>query len=289
MLAAVNPQASLRRSINQAVRADINQCYTCASCVTECPVNRATNKLQPRKLVWMANLGLLDELLRLPDIWYCLGCNRCSHVCPMSVKPAALIRFLHWEAVRAGVVPAAMHGQLQQLHREFQGARRQVAADLLDQSSARPTPAAVRQTPFQGSDRDAGLPRRAGDYLGYGTNLSSCFACEECSNACPISLDRSVFDPLRIIRMANMGIKEPLLRSPSLWLCIQCQSCTQSCGQAVKGHLVISRLQQLAVEENLVPADFRTQWQARQALLYGRFLKAVDGLLAAPGDEAANA
>jgi len=181
-----------------------------------------------------------------------------------------------------------MHGQLQQLHREFQGARRQVAADLLDQSSARPTPAAVRQTPFQGSDRDAGLPRRAGDYLGYGTNLSSCFACEECSNACPISLDRSVFDPLRIIRMANMGIKEPLLRSPSLWLCIQCQSCTQSCGQAVKGHLVISRLQQLAVEENLVPADFRTQWQARQALLYGRFLKAVDGLLAAPG-EAANA
>jgi len=94
MLAAVNPQASLRRSINQAVRADINQCYTRASCVTECPVNRATNKLQPRKLVWMANLGLLDELLRLPDIWYCLGCNRCSHVCPMSVKPAALIRFL---------------------------------------------------------------------------------------------------------------------------------------------------------------------------------------------------
>lgn len=283
MPATIRPETSSRRWINQAVRAEINLCYTCASCVSECPVNRATNRLQPRKLVWMANLGLLDELLHLPDLWYCLSCNRCSHVCPMTVKPATLIRFLRWEAVRKKTVAAAMESRLRVLRREFQQRRWQAAVELMGLNSAQPQPNLDSSSVFRAAAKSIELQRLAGQYLGFKTSVSSCFACEECSNACPISLDRATFDPLRIIRMANMGMEDDLLGSPSLWLCIQCQSCSQTCGQLVRGHLVIHRLQDLAIERGFVGNDFKNRWHDRQAMLYTRHLKEIDGLLSVPG------
>jgi heterodisulfide reductase subunit C len=283
MLPAVRPEPSSRRSINQAVHAEINLCYTCGSCVSECPVNRATNKLQPRKLVWMANLGLLHELVRLPDIWYCLSCNRCSHVCPMTVKPATLIRFLRWEAVRSGVASSTMRERLGELRREFHLERWRAVADLMGPTSTPlPLPTAAQAT-FQGTRRSTDLPRLTATYLGLGTNLTSCFACEECSNACPVSLDRRIFDPLRLIRMANMGMEAELLSSPSLWLCVQCQSCTRTCGQNVKGHLIISRLRELAIDQGAVMPELKSRWRDQEMALYSRHLEDIDGLLAAGG------
>lgn len=283
MVTAVKPETASRRWINQAVKAEINLCYTCASCVSECPVNRATNRLQPRKLVWMANMGFLEELLRLPDLWYCLSCNRCNHVCPMTVKPATLIRFLRWEAVRRGIVTTELNEKLRTLRREFQQRRWQTVLDLLDSGSPGSHSSLHVTSAFRTSDRAMDLARQAGSYFGFKTDVSSCFACEECSNACPVALDRGVFDPLRIFRMANLGMAEDLLGSPSLWLCIECQSCTQTCGQMVRGHLILRRLQDLAMEHGFVDQDFKNRWREHQAILYTRHLKQIDELLLSIG------
>jgi heterodisulfide reductase subunit C len=63
------PDQKQRRKIEEAVPADFHMCYTCRSCASECPVNQATGRLHPVKIVWMANLGLLDDLLQAPEIW----------------------------------------------------------------------------------------------------------------------------------------------------------------------------------------------------------------------------
>jgi heterodisulfide reductase subunit C2 len=87
----LKPDAGHRKLIEQGAQADINRCWTCGSCDFECPVNVATGQLRPQKIVRMANLGLLDELLYEPAIWYCLTCRRCLQICPNTVKPSELI------------------------------------------------------------------------------------------------------------------------------------------------------------------------------------------------------
>jgi len=293
MLPAVTPHVAQRQAINEAVRAEINLCYTCGSCVAECPVNRATNRLQPRTLVWMANLGLLDELVRLPDIWFCILCNRCSHVCPMTVKPSRLIRYLRWEAVHGGSVAPAFPAQWKALYRNFQDARYAAAAlcgegkglpadsgELFETRGPAGNTAPLEVPRSGGGAARRSLARAVSEYRGYPTHVSSCFACGECSNACPVALNRAAFDPLAIIRSTLVGAEDELLRSPSIWLCIACESCSRTCGMGVKGHFVMRRLQELSVSEGAVDEGFPLRWQACQSALYETFVERVVSLLA---------
>jgi len=109
-------------------------------------------------------------------------------------------------------------------------------------------------------------------------SIRSCFTCSECSNACPICFERSVFDPQWIFRMANLGMEEEILKSPSIWLCIACQRCTEACGQSVTGHLMIRRLQELALEEGLVDNGFLFRWKKAQNAIYPLFVKEIAAL-----------
>ena len=98
-------------------------CWTCSTCDSECPVEIATNRLRPQRIVRFANLGLIEELIASPEIWYCLTCRRCSRVCPNSVKPETLIRYARTDAVRCGVVSYAAARSYYDLFRRFQRVR----------------------------------------------------------------------------------------------------------------------------------------------------------------------
>ena len=93
----------------------IQSCYTCGTCNSACPVNAATSSLRPMELVYKAKLGLLEELLFMPDIWYCIGCNRCSNLCPMTVKPLSLIQNLRAEAILRKIVSPELPEQHKEL------------------------------------------------------------------------------------------------------------------------------------------------------------------------------
>lgn len=137
----VVPQPKLRRLIDAGGLADSTMCWTCSSCDSECPVEIATNRLRPQRIVRFANLGLIDELIALPEIWYCLTCRRCNRVCPNLVKPETLIRYARAEAVRRGVVPLATATAYYDLFRRFQRVRWHVASAVcMGMSSPRPTP-----------------------------------------------------------------------------------------------------------------------------------------------------
>jgi ferredoxin/nitrate reductase gamma subunit len=60
------------------------------------------------------------------------------------------------------------------------------------------------------------------------TDISACFSCGTCTASCPISQTDATF-PRRIIRYAQVGMKDALLSSKELWSCYQCGECAETC------------------------------------------------------------
>jgi heterodisulfide reductase subunit C len=282
----LTPDPKLRRQIEQAVRSESHMCWTCRSCANECPVYLATSRLQPIKIVWMANLGLLDELLRAPEIWYCQQCNRCNQICPMNVKPADLIAYIRSEVLRRKLVSHDIVGRYHELYGRFQRARWHMVHRCLREEPSlflktqwyrwlntqvsSSSEKVLFKSPSSDTDRLKNSLRQF--------SFAACFTCGECSSACPIFYERSVFDPQWVFRMVNLGLTEELMQSPAIWLCIGCQRCTKACSQLVKGHLIIERLKKLAVSEGFVSAKFLLAWKEYQHPLYLQFLDEIDQL-----------
>jgi heterodisulfide reductase subunit C len=277
--------AALRYTRTQA-------CFSCWTCGAECPVN-VTNRLNPTKLVRMAVLRFLDELLEAPEIWYCLSCNRCSNVCPMSVKPGELIARLQGESIRRGVVPPETLEGVQELRKAFQRVRLHTASACLkgekttdfssnwDRLAGEEPPTDARSViDLEMTTGRKSFRKAMDDFYGMATHLKRCYTCYECSNACPVCLEQTVFSPLSIFRLANMGIGKSALTLPSLWLCIQCQSCTRACCEGVNGHIVIKSLRHMALKEGYVSISSLRQWEDVQKDLYNAFLDRIDAILA---------
>jgi ferredoxin len=60
------------------------------------------------------------------------------------------------------------------------------------------------------------------------TDVSACFSCGTCTAACPLSTAGDPF-PRRMIRYAQLGMKDALLSSKELWACYGCGDCAESC------------------------------------------------------------
>jgi quinone-modifying oxidoreductase, subunit QmoC len=60
------------------------------------------------------------------------------------------------------------------------------------------------------------------------TDISACFSCGTCTASCPLSKTDATF-PRRIIRYAQLGMKDALLSSKELWSCYQCGECAETC------------------------------------------------------------
>ena len=286
----------------ERIGAESHLCLSCGGCRTRCPIHATTGALQPIRLVQMANLGLIAELLRRPEVWTCLQCNRCSRFCPMAVQPSALIEALRDEAVRTGAVPPGTQRELAGLGEGLQRTRRRaierllageavsvVCAELDLVDEAAPAPPGEPEPlvdPFAGSE----LAGRVEQAIGYRPDLSSCMTCRECTTVCPVACDGSVYDPAAVFRRQQLGATEELLGSPDIWLCRGCESCSEACRQGVVGHALIEGLQQVAVEQGAVPEDFPQRLQELDRALYPRLLERVRAALGratSDGDEAA--
>lgn len=76
------------------------------------------------------------------------------------------------------------------------------------------------------SSVDVGL---YGELQAFGaTDISACFSCGTCTAICPLSEQDATF-PRRVIRYAQVGMKDELLASKELWSCYYCGECSESC------------------------------------------------------------
>jgi heterodisulfide reductase subunit C len=92
-----------------------------------------------------------------------------------------------------------------------------------------------------------------------GEKLLKCFQCGTCTSDCPVARFSDTYRPRQIIRMAQLGLKERVLKSDTLWLCAACFTCTDRCPQDVEVASVIRVLRNLAAERGCVPQVFKDQ------------------------------
>lgn len=78
------------------------QCNQCGKCSSGCPAARFLS-LRPRRVVAMAQLEMIEEILRSNVIWECTQCLQCTERCPRDVPPFDIIITLQNLAVREGL------------------------------------------------------------------------------------------------------------------------------------------------------------------------------------------
>ncbi len=67
------------------------------------------------------------------------------------------------------------------------------------------------------------------DLQRYGAaDVSACFSCGNCTATCPLVSNDATF-PRRMIRYAQVGLRDQLLSSKELWTCYACGECSETC------------------------------------------------------------
>jgi heterodisulfide reductase subunit C len=281
------PGPEVRFDIETQANSNSFMCVNCSSCDVVCPVNVGSNRLWPQKIVRLANLGLIDELITAREIWYCLRCRKCETVCPMQVKHGNIISFARAEIFRRHLISVSAIEQLRKIFYEFQYVRWHLADSCIQRKKVEATHqqwaywADLPARSIADEIKHQPMPKGTGVFRNFfaPANLSTCQTCSECTNACPIFVDRAVFDPQLIIRMINLGFIDAALRSPSIWLCIGCQQCADACNQLVKPYLAIEWLKQMAENKGVVPFGFAHRFEIAEKSFYNLYLDKIDDIL----------
>jgi heterodisulfide reductase subunit C len=114
------------------------------------------------------------------------------------------------------------------------------------------------QRPIKSSEIDSKFKYEISKIHG-GEKLMRCFQCGTCTSDCPIARFSDTYRPRQIIRMTQLGLKDRVLNSDTLWLCASCFTCTDRCPQDVEVASVIRVLRNLAAERGHVPQVFKEQ------------------------------
>jgi len=87
-----------------------------------------------------------------------------------------------------------------------------------------------------------------------GANIAACYQCERCTNACPVSFYMDI-KPHQVIRFIQLGWREELLRSATIWVCLSCEMCTTYCPNEVAVAETILHLRSLAAQSTIAPRE----------------------------------
>lgn len=81
-----------------------------------------------------------------------------------------------------------------------------------------------------------------------GEGIAACYQCGTCSGGCP-TVSAMDYTPRQIIRMVNLGMRDRVLRSRTIWLCASCYQCQVRCPREVKITEVMAALKSIAMRD----------------------------------------
>lgn len=87
-----------------------------------------------------------------------------------------------------------------------------------------------------------------------GQNVSRCYQCGKCTAGCPAAYVMDL-GPRRVMRGIQLGLREEVLNSSTIWLCLFCQTCSARCPLDIDIARVLESLRILAVAESKAPAE----------------------------------
>ena len=135
----------------------------------------------------------------------------------------------------------------------------------------------------------ARLARRGGD------SAKNCYQCATCSAVCELAPDDLPF-PRRQMALVQWGLGDRLAADPAVWLCHQCNDCSDRCPRDARPGDVLQAVRSLVIERLSAPAalgrlvaNARVTWPVLfgAPLLLWTLLLGLSGHLAVPADFAA--
>jgi heterodisulfide reductase subunit C len=87
-----------------------------------------------------------------------------------------------------------------------------------------------------------------------GKKANVCFQCGTCTAGCP-TVYAMDYTPRQIMRMVNLGMKDEVLKSGTIWVCASCFTCQSRCPRGVEITAVMSALKSIAIREGIDVAD----------------------------------
>lgn len=87
-----------------------------------------------------------------------------------------------------------------------------------------------------------------------GVNINLCWQCKCCAGGCPFSASMDYL-PNQVIRLAQLGMKEQVTQSSSVWICVGCHTCSTECPQAIDMSSVMDAVKQIAIEDGVKIAE----------------------------------
>ena len=91
-----------------------------------------------------------------------------------------------------------------------------------------------------------------------GADAKLCFQCGTCTAGCP-SGRRTSYKVRKLVRMAQLDMKDEIINSDELWMCSTCYTCVERCPRRVPIVDVIIALRNMAVAEgHIKPAHKKT-------------------------------
>jgi len=87
------------KKIKEICEQNLLSCYQCGKCSAGCPAADVMDLL-PHQVVRLAQLGLIDEILKSKTIWICASCITCTARCPKGVDLAKIMEALRQVVLR---------------------------------------------------------------------------------------------------------------------------------------------------------------------------------------------
>ena len=88
-----------------------------------------------------------------------------------------------------------------------------------------------------------------------GKSAKICFQCGTCTASCNVSYAQGGDEPFprQLMLWSQWGLKDKVLKDPSIWACHQCQDCSANCPRGAKPGDVLGALRAIAIQHYAVP------------------------------------
>ncbi len=111
---------------------NIRKCFACGTCAAGCPVTDIDNDYNSRKIIRQTILGMRDDVLRSPVIWFCILCYRCYARCPQQVNFTDIMKTLRYLSIKYGCTPPDMLSNSEDCDRLAQMVRRDIILGTIE-------------------------------------------------------------------------------------------------------------------------------------------------------------
>ncbi len=106
-------------------------------------------------------------------------------------------------------------------------------------------------------------------------DVNLCFQCGTCTAGCP-SGRRTSYRTRKLMRMAQLGLKDEIVNSEELWECSTCYTCVERCPRQVPIVDIVISLRNMAVAEGHMYANHKNT--AKNLAKYGHTLSVKDDI-----------